>query len=119
MAAVVMVCGVKVEPSPAVFSYQTILLSSSEAERTSRSPSDTDFAPRAVVLMVCRVKVGSAAPSFSYQATLLSEAEADRTSRSPSPSRSAAATDVAPLAVVLMVRRVKVGSAAPLFSYQA
>src|SRR3954453_22512752 len=69
--------------------------------------------------MVRRVKDGTAAPSFSYQAILLSRKEADRTSRSPSPSTSAVVTELAPLAVVLMLRRVKDGTAAPSFSYQA
>ena len=40
---------------------------------------------------------------FSYQAILSSEFEADRTSMSPSPSRSTAYTEIAPLALEVMV----------------
>src|SRR5687768_15017918 len=112
-----MVRKVKEGLAPPSFSYQAILLSREEAERTSRSPSPsrsahvTDAAPSAAVLMLRGAKEGSAAPSFSYQATLSSRKDADRTSRSPSPSTSAAVTEVAKLTVVLMVRSVKEGSA--------
>ena len=74
MAAVVIVWGVKFWlPS---FSYQAILSSLVDAERTSMSPSpsmsaaNTRRAPMAAVLIVCGVKFWL--PSFSYQAILLS-----------------------------------------------
>ena len=69
--------------------------------------------------MVRAIKMGSEVPSFSYQAILLSILDALTISRSPSPSMSAAKTERAPSADVVMVRAVKLGSAAPSFSYQA
>ena len=46
-------------------------------------------------------------------------ADADSISRSPSPSISAIVTAIAPSALVAISAAVHVGSAAPLFSYQA
>ena len=86
-----MVWAVKV--SLPLFSYQAILLSTTDAETTSRSPSPsksavaTDIAPFAAVVMVWAVKVSL--PSFSYQAIVSSSFDAESTSRSPSPSTSA------------------------------
>ena len=50
---------------------------------------------------------------------VLSLAEDDTISISPSPSISAAKTEFAPSALVAILEAVQVGSAAPLFSYQA
>src|SRR5262249_60945800 len=119
-----MVCGVHAGTAVPSSSYQAFLLSL-EADRTSVSPSPsrsaaaTDKALSAVVLMVRSVKAGRAAPLFSYQAILSSLKEADTTSTSLSPSRSAADTETAPSALVLMVCSVKPGVVAPSFSYQA
>ena len=60
---------------------------------------------------------GGGAGSFSYQAILPSETDALSTSVSPSLSTSAANTENAPLAAVLMVCAVKFW--VPSFSYQA
>jgi hypothetical protein len=56
---------------------------------------------------------------FSYQAIVSSFAEADSTSRSPSPSTSAANTEDAPSAVVVIGWAVNAGGEAPSFSCQA
>ncbi len=82
------------EPS---FSYQAILSSLTEADKTSISPSlstsiaKTDLASSAEVVMVRAVKLSE--PSLSYQAILSSVSEADKTSISPSWSTSIAKTD--------------------------
>ena len=64
------------------------------------------------------VRPGGEAPSFSYQVMLLMWYSPTTTSTSPSPSTSAAKTEKAPLAAVLIVRAVHPGGDAPLFSYQ-
>ena len=71
--------------------------------------------------MFAEPKVGSpkAESPFSYQAILSSLSDAEIISLSPSLSISAAKTETAPAALVDIVRTVKLGSAAPLFSYQA
>ena len=120
-----MVLAVKLGSEAPLFSYQAILSSLYEADNTSRSPSlsmsaaQTPYATSAEVVMVLAVKLGSEAPSFSYQAILSSMTEADTTSRSPSLSISAAQTEWAPSAEVVMVLAVKLGSEAPSFSCQA
>ena len=92
-----MTCCVPKEPLPR-FSYQAILLSKPEAERTSASPSPsrsvayTEEAPSAEVVITC-LEPKEPPPLFSYQAILLSKKEAERTSASPSPSRSVAYTE--------------------------
>ena len=76
-----------------------MVLSSSEAERISMSPSPsisaakTVTAPLADVAISAAVQVGFTLPSFSYQAMVLSLVEAERISMSPSPSISAAKTE--------------------------
>src|SRR5207247_5499858 len=81
---------------PPLFSYQAILRSKDEAERTSVSPSPstsaakTDRAPFASVAITRAVNWGDVAPSLSYQAIVSPRNEAERTSMSPSPSTSAA-----------------------------
>ena len=95
-AVVVMTRQVQMGGEVPLFSYQAIVSSLAEAERTSMSPSLStsaawiDAAKSAVVVMMWLVKMGGEAPLFSYQAILSSLAEAERTSRSPSPSTSVA-----------------------------
>src|SRR5881296_1474208 len=112
---------------PPLFSYQAILRSKDEAERTSVSPSPstsaakTDRAPLASVAITRAVNWGDVAPSLSYQAIVSPRNEAERTSMSPSPSTSAAKTEYAPSAEPVIT--VWPGNAAlrwmVLFSYQA
>ena len=112
-------------PAPSVFSYQAILSSSLEAERTSRSPSPsrsaakTEWAASAAVEITCWLPKLPAPSVFSYQAILSSSAEAERTSRSPSPSTSAAKTDLAPSAAVEITCWLPKLPAPSVFSYQA
>ena len=107
------------------FSYQAMVLSNIEADKMSISPSpsisaaNTDHAPSAFVSITALVQVGFALPSFSYQAMVSSCAEADTISISPSPSISAAKTEVAETADVVISSAVQVGFALPSFSYQA
>src|SRR5262245_39228897 len=72
-AVLVMMCFVQSMGGPANCSYQAIVSSRMEAERTSMSPSPsrsaakTVCAPSAVVVIVCGIQVGGVAPLFSYQ----------------------------------------------------
>ena len=96
-----------------------------EADTISISPSPsisaakTENAALALVAILAAAQVGSAAPLFSYQAMVSSRKEAETISISPSPSISAAKTELAPSALVAILAAAQVGSAAPLFSYQA
>ena len=76
------------------FSYHAIVLSDSDAETMSRSPSSsmsatwTDIGLSAEVATTFSVHDGFAAPSFSYHAMVSSPEDAETMSRSPSPSMS-------------------------------
>ena len=100
-------------------------LSFKEADIISISPSPsisaakTEYAASALVAISEAAQVGSAAPLFSYHAMVSSRKEADTISISPSPSISAAKTECAPSAPSPATEAAQVGSAAPLFSYQA
>ena len=89
------------------FSYQAIVLSSKEADKTSISPSLSTSSAKTIntvsasSVMVWEEK--SACPSFSYQTILLSSADADNTSISESPSISIAYTYEAPCASIVIV----------------
>ena len=106
-------------------SYQAMVLSVSEAETISRSPSpsisatSTEYAPFALVTISAAVQVGLAAPLFSYQAMVSSPEDAETMSRSPSASMSATTTSAPPFAFVAMLACEKPGLAAPSFSNQA
>src|SRR5437867_2512362 len=107
-AIVEMTCSVHKSPDPVKFSYQAILLSKLEAERASMSPSRsrstamTLTAPSAEAEMTCCAPKVPAPSRFGYQAILSSLTEAERASISPSPSTSAATTDRAPSADVVI-----------------
>ena len=78
--AVEITCSLPKLPSPSVFSYQAILSSPQEAERTSRSPSPsksvakTELGLSTAVVITCRGPKSTliSLSRFSYQATLLS-----------------------------------------------
>jgi len=106
------------------FSYQAILSSNKEAERTSRSPSPStsalksDWQPDAAVEITCRLPKLPAPSVFSCQA-ISEPSEAERTSKSPSPSPSTAKTDEAPSTTVAMICWLPKLPAPSMFSYQA
>src|SRR5688572_16435245 len=106
------------------FSFQATVSSSWEADSTSRSPSPSRSpatAQRAWGASVARVRRIHDEPLpelFSYQASLLSPHEAESPSRSPSASRSAAETNSAALAWVLITCVAQLEPLAALFSYQ-
>ena len=123
-AASVMICWGPKLPSPSRFSYQAILSSLFDAERTSRSRSpsrsaaNTPCAPKAAMEMI-RSGPNVPAPSvFSYQAILLSSRDAESTSRSPSLSRSAAIANCAPSAAEVMTCAAPNVPSPSVFSYQ-
>ena len=90
-----------------MFSYQAIVSSYSEAERTSWSPSPSRSAAYTDVGLLASEMLfrseDDPPPVVSYQAILPSLKEAERTSWSPSPSRSAAYTDSDPSALPVIV----------------
>ena len=120
-----MTCRLPKLPDPSVFSYQAIVSSTPEAERTSTSPSPsrsaakTDWAPSAAVVITCWSPKLPDPSVFSYQAILSSSLDAESTSRSPSPSTSAAKTDTAPSAAVVITCWSPKLPDPSVFSYQA
>jgi hypothetical protein len=108
-AEVVIVCVVQVGGDPPLFLYQAILSSAKLADKTSKSPSpsrsaaNTEYACIAELVMTLRVQEIGDPPPFLYQAITLSLELADSTSTRPSLSTSAADTNWAPFAVVVML----------------
>ena len=125
LTAVGTLCVLKLGNAAPSFSYHAIEPSRlNDVESTSKSPSPstsvayTDQVPIAESATTWALKLAAAAPSFSYQAIVLSNQDAESTSISPSPSISAAYTECAPFAAAVTICSLKLGTAAPSFSYQ-
>ena len=142
-AVVEMTISVNVGSAAPSFSCQAIVSAPCVADKTSMSPSSstsaakTEVAPLEVAHTSCGMKMISCVSSSiwsvcSYQAipqfsstgvavptTGSARREAASTSVSPSPSTSAANTDAAPRAPVVMTRMTNDGGLPPTFSCQA